>query len=676
MTNLKEIVVESPRISSKDKVIYKDKLPRSLYEYYTNGYKVSDIETLINNLRMSFEIWDKTFNNFRTSNDIMALNQNDISNIYVDDFGNGFIYSFATNKIYYYNASVPPHVNINMGISIPEFLDIAQRDFEALMRTPYGKRYITTEAVIMEGLKEYFGFGKALRIYIDGRDYKKDTNRLAFDKHSLAFIDALLCFSNKLISESEYKSILARNKTVVEIYKNRKLGKRDVLRSMPANSSALNETITTSLGEAMREYDQDPDKIYKLYLKAKALMIIVAESKPKIEAYLKKNPEFANAIMDTENIYKTIVFPNIAAIDYLVSSSFYNGTNLVCFDIEEFKRAMYAKMKNRLEKFTNTELLYKFEYHCNMIKNIIKSCDKTKTFGVNIAFSEYENDITANFRGSAAIAIVPIVNERNGFIFRYDYPDTIETENNGRTIARPKHESYLVNAKLFEYFAGYSLEAYKTNVDKCSFGSLTEEFIPAEEERTFSDEELKALVSEHITPEILENTIALVEEDRSMVRKTAHAIKSGIEKVSQTAGNVVRKAKDVAAPIMQKIRNVIDGAKKREEEESREIVITDSDFAKLKRFFRTCIMMPALAYAISGPCLAIVVFLVKICSKTKDAKMRDKIILELETELKLTREKINDANAESDKKAKYELMRIESKLEEELARIKYGSGSK
>ena len=44
MTNLNEIVVESPRISSKDKVIYKDKFPKSLYEYYTNGYKVSDIE--------------------------------------------------------------------------------------------------------------------------------------------------------------------------------------------------------------------------------------------------------------------------------------------------------------------------------------------------------------------------------------------------------------------------------------------------------------------------------------------------------------------------------------------------------------------------------------------------------------------------------------------------------
>ena len=98
MTNLNEIVVESPRISSKDKVIYKDKFPKSLYEYYTNGYKVSDIETLINNLRMPFESWDKTFNNFRTSDGILALNKADISNLYEDDFGNGFIYSFFLSK--------------------------------------------------------------------------------------------------------------------------------------------------------------------------------------------------------------------------------------------------------------------------------------------------------------------------------------------------------------------------------------------------------------------------------------------------------------------------------------------------------------------------------------------------------------------------------------------------
>ena len=47
------------------------------------------------------------------------------------------------------------------------------------------------------------------------------------------------------------------------------------------------------------------------------------------------------------------------------------------------------------------------------------------------------------------------------------------------------------------------------------------------------------------------------------------------------------------------------------------------------------------------------------------------MIRELETELKLTREKIEDAKSDNDRSKKYELMRIESKLEDELARVKY-----
>jgi hypothetical protein len=50
-----------------------------------------------------------------------------------------------------------------------------------------------------------------------------------------------------------------------------------------------------------------------------------------------------------------------------------------------------------------------------------------------------------------------------------------------------------------------------------------------------------------------------------------------------------------------------------------------------------------------------------------------KLVQELELELKMTREKIDDAKAAGDKKAKYELMRVENKIEMELSRIKYGA---
>ena len=45
---------------------------------------------------------------------------------------------------------------------------------------------------------------------------------------------------------------------------------------------------------------------------------------------------------------------------------------------------------------------------------------------------------------------------------------------------------------------------------------------------------------------------------------------------------------------------------------------------------------------------------------------------DLETELKITREKIEDAKGENAKEKKYQLMRIEAELEKEIFRIKHG----
>ena len=47
-------------------------------------------------------------------------------------------------------------------------------------------------------------------------------------------------------------------------------------------------------------------------------------------------------------------------------------------------------------------------------------------------------------------------------------------------------------------------------------------------------------------------------------------------------------------------------------------------------------------------------------------------MLDLETELKITREKIEDAKGENNKEQKYQLMRIEAQLEKEIFRIKHG----
>ena len=59
-------------------------------------------------------------------------------------------------------------------------------------------------------------------------------------------------------------------------------------------------------------------------------------------------------------------------------------------------------------------------------------------------------------------------------------------------------------------------------------------------------------------------------------------------------------------------------------------------------------------------------------SKRTKEREKKRIMLELQTELKIVKEKIEDAKGENKKQEKYELMRIESQLEKEILRIKHG----
>lgn len=60
-------------------------------------------------------------------------------------------------------------------------------------------------------------------------------------------------------------------------------------------------------------------------------------------------------------------------------------------------------------------------------------------------------------------------------------------------------------------------------------------------------------------------------------------------------------------------------------------------------------------------------------SKKKNIRMRNELIREIQTNIKVCDEKINDANTEGNKEEKYSLMRIKDKLEAELIRVKTNS---
>lgn len=60
-------------------------------------------------------------------------------------------------------------------------------------------------------------------------------------------------------------------------------------------------------------------------------------------------------------------------------------------------------------------------------------------------------------------------------------------------------------------------------------------------------------------------------------------------------------------------------------------------------------------------------------SKQKDRRVRNELINEIETNIKICDEKISDANATGDNKAKYQLMRVKSELERERLRVRTNS---
>lgn len=74
-----------------------------------------------------------------------------------------------------------------------------------------------------------------------------------------------------------------------------------------------------------------------------------------------------------------------------------------------------------------------------------------------------------------------------------------------------------------------------------------------------------------------------------------------------------------------------------------------------------------------GAAITIIGLLVaRTLSKNTEEREKKRILLELETELKIVKEKIEDARGDNNKQQKYELMRIQANLEKEITRIKHG----
>ena len=664
MENNFEPLVEASRVSINERIIFTDKTPKSLFEYFINGYTEKDIQVLINNLRMDFDVWDKTCNFYKNSNTIAQLSSDDISVLYSDDQNNSFIYSFATKKIYFYDEANAPYIDLNQGMSILDFLLFAKRDFEALLRTPYGKKYVTESAVITEGIREFFGYGTALRIFIDQRG-KNDNTRRIFDEHTYACIDALIQYQNSIISNSDYRNILGRRTTLLQIFNNSELGGRDLIRSMYATVPPKDQYIT-SFGEILKKYDQSPIEIFYSYQLAKSLQLSIAKSKELLNPWFNKNLAIKKSLIedvDDEFVRNVGIYACTIHLNYI---------NIFDIDSGIFCREYINNLNNRFQKLKDFDIHQKFLSYIDQIINIMNSTDKTKTWVYRAKFDISEEEARSNKYGICSIVAYPYSRRNivNRFIYKLDKKE------------RSSFSKDFIDNRLFTYFMGRDVETFRQDLLREAFDIPHTEDDNVDIEINLDD----FLFDENDDPvdfdPYMENTMRVIFEadndndNRSTGRKIVHAIKDGVNTVTKTASNIGRFTKDLTDPVGKKFREFVDGWKKDSEETEREIAITGSNFLKMRQFLKSYVLPAVIIKGLVSPWtfyLGALGFIIKKAVSDKDNGARDKVIRELEVELKMVREKIDDAKSDNDRKAKYQLMRMESQLENEISRIKYNS---
>lgn len=188
----------------------------------------------------------------------------------------------------------------------------------------------------------------------------------------------------------------------------------------------------------------------------------------------------------------------------------------------------------------------------------------------------------------------------------------------------------------------------------------------------------EALCEYELTIEASSRIITKGTEKLTKAAGNLSAKSSGLSASDSKIGQIKRGAKIVDDRASDAINNKIDQILNFTREQKREKLITGKNTIRLSKVLKTIIGIIVAgglvkSHPIVGAAITIIGLLgARGLSKATEVREKRRIMLELETELKITREKIEDAKGENAKEKKYQLMRIESELEKEIFRIKHG----
>jgi hypothetical protein len=239
--------------------------------------------------------------------------------------------------------------------------------------------------------------------------------------------------------------------------------------------------------------------------------------------------------------------------------------------------------------------------------------------------------------------------------------------------------------KLIEYLTMDKTEKriYEQSIDK--FNNLVESIFFEDTEIELDDmimlyQITEALCDYESTMEASSRIITKGTEKVTKAIGNTSAKSRGMNSSDSTIGQVKRGAKIVDDRASDAINNKIDQILNFSRDAKREKIIEGKNTIRVSKILKAAIgivLGGKLILKSGHPLLGAIATMIGILgahavSKNVEVREKRRIMLDLETELKITREKIEDAKGENAKEKKYQLMRIESQLEKEIFRIKHG----
>lgn len=160
----------------------------------------------------------------------------------------------------------------------------------------------------------------------------------------------------------------------------------------------------------------------------------------------------------------------------------------------------------------------------------------------------------------------------------------------------------------------------------------------------------------------------------------ASAKSRGMADAKSKIGAIKRGARIVDDRASDAINKKIDDIMNFSRDAKREKILTGKNTVRVSGVLKNAIKILVAGTAgvgLFGPIAGAAIGLIGVLgargiSKNVEDREKKRILLELETELKIVKEKVEDAKGENNKKQKYQLMRIQANLEKEITRIKHG----